>query len=73
MAAELFGHEMDGDIPEGVISRVIVIVEVLDLEDSETSLQVLSSCLPPWDAAGMIRGAQIEIDLELTDCWHDAE
>lgn len=73
MGSELFGLEMDEEIPEGVISRVVVIMEVLDPEDSEPALQVLTSHLSPWDASGMIRGAQIETDMDLKSAWHDAE
>lgn len=71
--AEILGFEMDEKMPEGLISRVIVILEVIDSEDSEPALQVLTSNLTPWDASGMIRGAQIAADMDFKDAWRGDE
>ena len=52
-----------------LVPRFVIAAEVIDSDGDETLRIMHTDGLPPWTAAGMLRGASLIADHQLDDGW----
>ena len=69
---ELFGLTLNGDIPDGIPTNAVIIIEYLD-EDGEPNLRVISTDMPTWARIGLLHAVLVGDHHDIINAFQDDE